>query len=266
MKKNIVLVEDSSFVRSLLRHDLIKRDFAVYDVKSGEDLFKAKKFNPSVSEPGILDRISVDLFIIDIELAGINGIEILGLLKAHADFKDTPVIVNSSHNDKETIIAAIKAGAADYVLKKDNFVQVLAAKIDQFFEQELHSFESTLKREVDWIRYGGKELALAIASLRHKDVKIKVDNKIFDDAMSAIKKTLRQYDWIFRVDDRFIAVILPLSNVKSAIIIRDRMLKQLENINDGLDSPLNIAIGFSHFPSIASTPDELITLAKSHLE
>lgn len=267
IKKNIVLIEDSSFIRSLVKHSLSEQGFSVYEVANGASILNSKKFNPSIPEPGIVDKIKPDLFILDIELEDINGLDLLKRLKGHTDFKNTPVIVNSSHSDRETIVRAITAGAADYVLKEDNFVKVLTDKIGRFFKKELSSFEATLARELDWIRYGNKELAFALIGISYKDkIDDKVKTEIFENAMTRIKQNVRHYDWLFFIEGNLIAVILPLATIQDIVILRRRLLDIIEDFQETMDHECSVQIGFSHFPTSAQSAEDMITIAKKQIK
>jgi DNA-binding response OmpR family regulator len=267
MKKNIVLVEDSNFVRSTLRHALSKIGYEVHEFVSGEDVLRAKKFNPSVSTPGLLDQIMPDLFIIDVGLENISGIDVLKRLKEHADFKNVPVVVNSSHTDKNTIISAVSAGASDYVIKEDNYVELLIQKVNKFFEKELNTFETTLQHELEWIKFGNKELSLALVVVRQKGEKSKnVDEDCYQKIIAKLKEKLRNYDWIFPLDEKTIALILPLSSVQGIVIVRRRVLEELLEFANALNMALDVQIGFSHFPTNASDAKELLSIAKGQIK
>ncbi len=267
MKKNIVLIEDSNFVRSLLKHSLSERGFEVYEAESGEKILRSKRFNPSLSEPGLLDKIKVDLFILDIELEDINGLVILKKLKAHADLKDIPVIVNSSHSDKETIVQAITTGACDYVLKTENFSTILLDKVSRIFEKELSTFEATLSRELDWVKYGGKELSFALITLSDESDREKpVEKESYEKVVAKLKEHIRHYDWIFLLDDKTIAVILPLTTVQAVVILRNRLLEISKKVNEEIATPMKVQLGFSHYPTNASSVKELIEEARKQVK
>ena len=135
---------------------LVKEGFEIIEAESGNELLHSKKFNPSIEATGLLDRVVPDLFILDIELGDINGIDILKRVKKHRTFKDIPVIVISSHQDKDTISGAISAGAMDYVVKSGNYPPILTAKVKRLFEKELSTFNTTLQSEFEWIKFGKK--------------------------------------------------------------------------------------------------------------
>lgn len=95
-----------------------------------------------VSENDVIDFASAESFIrhvkvnsydlkgifLDIELPGISGIDAIGLIKEIEGLENTPIVMCSMMQDKLTIIQAIKAGAANFLVKplsKDIIVKTI---------------------------------------------------------------------------------------------------------------------------------------------
>ena len=47
---------------------------------------------------GILGRASADLVILDAEMDGISGLDLLGLIKGRSATRDVPVVMHSTHD------------------------------------------------------------------------------------------------------------------------------------------------------------------------
>jgi NarL family two-component system response regulator LiaR len=62
-----------------------------------------------------LDDVQPDVVLMDLDLPGANGIE--GTREVRRRRPDTAVVIVTSHDDPDLIIAAIRAGACGYVLK-----------------------------------------------------------------------------------------------------------------------------------------------------
>ncbi len=74
----------------------------------------------AASGPGALDvigRVAVDLVLLDVMMPGMDGIEVLGRLKADAATRSLPVIMVSALDDLAAIARAIELGADDYLPK-----------------------------------------------------------------------------------------------------------------------------------------------------
>ncbi|HZP27871.1 MAG TPA: response regulator transcription factor [Acidimicrobiia bacterium] len=108
---SILVVEDDAPLRRALRTSLRARDLEVHESTNGEDaLVLAADRRP-------------DLVLLDLGLPGIDGIETLGRLRA---FSDVPVIVLTARDRAADKVAALDAGADDYVTKPFDADELLA--------------------------------------------------------------------------------------------------------------------------------------------
>lgn len=103
-----VLVIDSSItIRQGLSRELEKLGLTVTEACDGEaGLYTAESRR-------------FDLIITDIELPGMNGLDLCRKLKSTLSTKSTPIIIVSSHDTEEDIERSFKAGAAAFVSKLD---------------------------------------------------------------------------------------------------------------------------------------------------
>ena len=101
----VLLVEDDESLRLLYSKNLKAKNFEVETAVDGKDAFsKLKLFKP-------------DLIILDIILPGINGIEILQILKGDAEFEKIPVIMLTSISEVNRIKECLDSGAKGYIMK-----------------------------------------------------------------------------------------------------------------------------------------------------
>ncbi len=75
------------------------------------------------------------LIITDIRMPGMDGLELLGRLKALPASKDSDVVIITGHGDMETAIDALRKGAYDYLNKPIN-ARELAAVVDRSAERQ----------------------------------------------------------------------------------------------------------------------------------
>jgi DNA-binding NarL/FixJ family response regulator len=101
----VVLVDDQELVRSGLRRILRRRDgFAIVaECADGAEV------------PAALDGADVDVVVMDLRMKSVDGIEATRRLRAVAD--QPPVLVLTTFDDDELLSAALRAGAAGFVLK-----------------------------------------------------------------------------------------------------------------------------------------------------
>ena len=98
----VLIVDDEQAIRRLLRTVLAAHGYVVLEAASGEEaLVAAAQHRP-------------DIVILDLGLPGIDGIEVTRRLR---EWTDIPVIVLSVREQERDKIAALDAGADDYVTK-----------------------------------------------------------------------------------------------------------------------------------------------------
>lgn len=110
-----VIVDDSSFMRTILRKIIEKKEY--YKVEgegtTGNEAVKlALRFKP-------------DVLTLDITMPNMDGIEAVSeILKVSPD---TKIIMISAMGQEKKIIDAIKAGAKDFIIKPFEEIRVLDA-------------------------------------------------------------------------------------------------------------------------------------------
>jgi two-component system chemotaxis response regulator CheY len=118
---------------------LVVDDFLPMRKVLHEALKMLKFTNIEVAENGIsalekLDANKFDLVISDWEMPEMNGLELLEKIKASEKHKDIPVMMVTAEAEQEKIMKAIKAGAANYIVKPIT-VRTLLTKIEKIFSK-----------------------------------------------------------------------------------------------------------------------------------
>lgn len=104
-KPLVVLVDDSQDVHRLLRARLRSEDLELLDVYTGEEaIAAAREKHPA-------------LILLDLNMPGMDGFEVLRALKEEAATLDIPVIVLSGLQSPHDKVTAFDLGAVDYVTK-----------------------------------------------------------------------------------------------------------------------------------------------------
>lgn len=99
---------------------------------------------PVANAEKALDHMQREFFplvITDIRMPGMDGLELLGRLKASKYSKDTDVVIITGHGDMETAVDALRKGAYDYLNKPIN-ARELAAVVDRSAEHQALLFEN----------------------------------------------------------------------------------------------------------------------------
>ena len=114
---NILIVDDSSFIRRTLKNILKPRK---YNLFFAENAAKAEE---------ILENNQIHLMFLDVELPDKSGVDFLEEVKSKKKFLDLPVI-SISNNDNPIVVARLlKHGAKDFI-KKPFIAEYLVLKCD----------------------------------------------------------------------------------------------------------------------------------------
>ena len=96
-----------------------------------------------------LERIyteSFDLILLDINMPGMDGIEVCSRVKENATTKDIPIIFLSAMSDTNTITEAFDNGAVDYITKPFNGLELIA-RVNTHIQLRRYIKELQVKQE-----------------------------------------------------------------------------------------------------------------------
>jgi two-component system KDP operon response regulator KdpE len=108
---NILIVEDDPNIRKLVRVNLVKRGYLVIEAEDSHQAIA--RFQEG----------AVDLVLLDLVLPGLSGVDICQWIRARSD---VPIIVLSARLEEDLKVAALDAGADDYVTKPFGQEELLA--------------------------------------------------------------------------------------------------------------------------------------------
>jgi two-component system, OmpR family, KDP operon response regulator KdpE len=101
-RRNVVVIEDDPQIRRFLRTVLSTESFAVFEAETGErGLVEAATRKP-------------DVVILDLGLPDVDGTEVIRRIRA---WSQVPIVILSARTQEHDKIAALDAGADDYLTK-----------------------------------------------------------------------------------------------------------------------------------------------------
>ncbi|GFE56448.1 sigma-54 dependent transcriptional regulator [Geobacter sp. AOG1] len=136
-KTKILVVDDEHLIRWSLEQNLKKQGYEVTSAGNGEDALR------------MVREDQPDLVLLDIQLPGINGLEVLERIKEIDE--EIIVIMVTAHGGLETAVNAMRLGAYDYINKPFNLDE-MAIVIKKALET------SDLRREVARLRSEQKKI------------------------------------------------------------------------------------------------------------
>ncbi|NLB07850.1 MAG: sigma-54-dependent Fis family transcriptional regulator, partial [Desulfobulbaceae bacterium] len=134
-RERILIVDDDRLLQNSLTAILRERHQPLVS-GSGEEALR------------LLQRTPVDLVLLDVRLPGMDGIETLGKIRALQ--AELPVIMMTAYEDTATVIAAMRAGAHDYLIKPLE-IEMFELAVDKGLAH------LRLKREVETLRRASQE-------------------------------------------------------------------------------------------------------------
>jgi len=108
---HVLIVEDDDRIRSLVMRALDERGYAVSSAPTGM--------------AGLQEAVATrpDLVVLDLGLPDVDGTQVLSMIRA---VSTVPVIIATARDDDPTLVAALDAGADDYVVKPFTTAQLEA--------------------------------------------------------------------------------------------------------------------------------------------
>jgi diguanylate cyclase (GGDEF)-like protein/PAS domain S-box-containing protein len=110
----VLIVDDAPAHLGALRSMMLQQGYQTFVANSGERALS------------IAQRALPDLVLLDINLPGMDGMEVCRRLKAHPVTCTIPVIFMSARSETEDIVAAFDIGASDYITKPLRLAEVCA--------------------------------------------------------------------------------------------------------------------------------------------
>src|SRR6266478_5814862 len=107
----VLVVDDEPQIRRVLRSSLAARGYEVHDARNGEDALEYLRQN------------RLDLVLLDINMPGMGGLATCREIRNGSEIAIIMLTVNDTEEDK---VAALDAGADDYVTKPFGMPELLA--------------------------------------------------------------------------------------------------------------------------------------------
>ncbi|HVU33975.1 MAG TPA: response regulator transcription factor [Opitutaceae bacterium] len=154
----LLLIEDEIQLRRLLKITLEHAQYAVTAAETGQlGLAEAASSRP-------------DAMVLDLGLPDLDGVEVLRRLR---EWSQIPVLVLTVRDSEDTMIAALDAGADDYLTKPFSSRELLAR-----LRAVLRRVQPTVESPV--IRFGDVELDFGARIVRRAGVPVRLTRKEYD--------------------------------------------------------------------------------------
>lgn len=132
---SILVVDDDRQILEQLQQLLSLEGYGVAFIPRGAFLFQR------------LEKGNFELLLLDINLPGKSGIELLREVKAHPSYSAIPVIMITGEDERDTLSTCFKLGANDYIRKPINETALKARVRNAIFTKRYHEQKVELERQ-----------------------------------------------------------------------------------------------------------------------
>ncbi len=105
MTKCVMIVDDSETVRQVLELTLVNAGYTVIEAVDGMEALKK------------LPNQQIDMMITDLNMPGMDGLELIEKIRQNADCRFTPIVMLTTESSEDKKKAGKAAGASGWVVK-----------------------------------------------------------------------------------------------------------------------------------------------------
>ncbi len=151
-KKNILVLDDN-------KNDLLMAKFVI--LRMG--------YNPILLEKQsqLMDSLQlqkISLIVLDIDMPGLSGLDVLKKIKRVSSYKDIPIVMLTGNSDVSSVKTAINTGAVDYIVKPidpaifESKVKKLIGQTDELSKTNWIEYEIKKSQDLEMRLYVGGQL------------------------------------------------------------------------------------------------------------
>ena len=284
----VVVAEDEAHTRSQICKLLREQGIEVHAAASGREVLE------------LATRLPVDLFLLDVVMPGIDGVNCCRLVKGMRAGAFVPVILLTQRADPRSRVEGLRIGADDYICKPYDEPELLARVQSMLRIKKTHDEIAVAKRQLEDIalrdgmtglynyRYLSSRLQEEFKRAERRSeplacMMVDVDHfKRFNDryghdmgdrvlirVADVLRSSVREIDVVARYGGEEFALLLPNTSMQGALTVALRITANiaLQGRDEEFgDAPLTLSIGVALYPNQGiSAKEELLKAADQAL-
>jgi two-component system cell cycle response regulator len=192
----VLIADDSLVIRAVVRAHLEDKGYAVQEAVDG------------IAAVERCRAVRPDVVLLDIEMPGLDGYQVLERLKADPDVRDIPVVFLTSRGGMDDVVAGLDAGAHDYLRKPfeppELVARVAAAAQVKKLQDELRRRNAELdQRNAELDRVSRTDGLTGLFNRRHLDEELIRQYSISRRNRTPISVLLLDIDHFKNVNDSY---------------------------------------------------------------
>jgi signal transduction histidine kinase/ligand-binding sensor domain-containing protein/DNA-binding response OmpR family regulator len=186
-KRSILLIDDNAEILEYLRQ-LFANRFIIYEAGNGDEGF------------ALVEKHMPDLVISDIQMEGMNGVELCTRIKQTETLSHIPVILLTSASAADVKIKGLEEGADDYITKPFD-KELLLVKVDniiknrhllrQYFLDSITLKHTSIRVPADYRDFLNQCIQIVEANLDNEDFSIKTFTQAIGMSHSSLYKKVK---------------------------------------------------------------------------
>ena len=222
----IFCVEDDKSIRELIIYALKGQGLEVMGFESGEEMFEELK------------NIKPKLFLLDIMLPGMDGMEILAKLNNDKNYFDVPVIMLTAKGSEYDKINGLDSGADDYISKPFSVLEMVARVRAVLRRNEKLSKNGDNKENREILKSGNIEIdtlsrevrvdneSLNLTFKEYELLKILIENK----GIVMSRERLLETVWGFEYEGETRTVDVHIASLRQKLNESSKQLATIRNV------------------------------------
>ncbi len=171
---SVLVVEDETALATLLRYNLEREGYRVFEAKDGEEALL------------VADETKPDLIILDWMLPQLSGIEVCRRMRTRGHLRNTPIIMLTARGEETDRIRGLDTGADDYIVKPFSMTELLARiravmrRVRPSLVEDLVQVgEIAMDRGTHRVKRGGRDIHLGPTEYRLLDQLMQHPGRVF---------------------------------------------------------------------------------------
>ncbi len=167
-RRTIIVVDDNQVSLTIARN-MLKTQYRVYALTSAEQLFT------------LLETVTPALILLDVEMSGMSGFDIINILKSDIKHATIPIIFLTAMSEEMNELEGLSLGAVDYVTKPFS-AAILRKRIENhlLIEKQKAALEKRTSGLIDIV----KEKTAQVSGLQNSMVKMLAELVEFRDTFT----------------------------------------------------------------------------------